>query len=208
MIPILNLFSSERPRTMMVEIIASDRDFPMAHVHHVFAVNGIVFEPREVSQGDEATVRYLTTLQADRLARGPQRAVDGRRQDGHQECLLVAAEARVRPRAAGGAARDRDPRAGRAPDRLLRVIGGARRRLVLSLFRCDDFAVLDALAGALERGCDVEAILTKRAKGGKKRLQKLWEALEEMGAVVSWFADPVVKYHAKYLVADDGRRRW
>lgn len=85
---------------------------------------------------------------------------------------------------------------------LLRVIAGAKRRLVLSLFRCDDFTVLDALAGALERGCEVEAILTKRAKGGKKRLKKLWGALEEMGAVVTRYGDPVVKYHAKYLVAD------
>jgi anti-anti-sigma factor len=62
MIPLLNLFSSERPRTMMVEIIAEEREFPTAHVHRVFAVNGILFEPREVSQGDEATAKYLTTL--------------------------------------------------------------------------------------------------------------------------------------------------
>ncbi|OFW39027.1 MAG: hypothetical protein A3J29_04255 [Acidobacteria bacterium RIFCSPLOWO2_12_FULL_67_14b] len=86
---------------------------------------------------------------------------------------------------------------------LLGVIGSARRRLVLSLFRCDDFTVLDALANALERGCEVEAILTKRAKGGKKRLKKLWGALEEMGAIVTRYADPVVKYHAKYVVADE-----
>ena len=86
---------------------------------------------------------------------------------------------------------------------LLSVIGAARRRLILSLFRCDDFSILDALAAALERGCEVEAILTKRAKGGKKRLKKLWGALEEMGAVVTRYADPVVKYHAKYLVADN-----
>jgi len=62
MIPLLNLFSSERPRQMMVEIVAEERDFPTAHVHQVFAVNGILFEPREVSQGDEATAKYLTTL--------------------------------------------------------------------------------------------------------------------------------------------------
>lgn len=86
---------------------------------------------------------------------------------------------------------------------LLGMIGSAKRRLILSLFRCDDFSVLDALAAALERGCEVEAILTKRAKGGKKRLKKLWGALEEMGAVVTRYADPVVKYHAKYLVVDD-----
>jgi phosphatidylserine/phosphatidylglycerophosphate/cardiolipin synthase-like enzyme len=85
---------------------------------------------------------------------------------------------------------------------MLDLIAGARRRLVLSLFRCSDFGVLDALAAALDRGVKVEAILTMRAKGGRKRLRKLWSALEEMGAMVHHFADPVVKYHAKYLVAD------
>ena len=107
----------------------------------------------------------------------------------------------------------RRPNAGSAEERLvldpverkaalLGVIGAAKRRLVLSLFRCDDFSVLDALAAALERGCEVEAVLTKRAKGGKRRLKKLWGALEEMGAVVTRYVDPVVKYHAKYLLAD------
>ena len=88
---------------------------------------------------------------------------------------------------------------------MLNVISNAKQRLVLSLFRCDDYGILDALAAALDRGVAVEAILTKRAKGGRKPLKKLWEALEEMGALVHWYADPVVKYHAKYLVAD-GRR--
>ena len=62
MLPALNLFSEDRPRTMLVEVVAHGRELPMAHIHQVFAVNGIVFEPREVSQGDEATVRYMTTL--------------------------------------------------------------------------------------------------------------------------------------------------
>lgn len=62
LIPLLNLFSAERPRQMMVEIVAEERDFPVAHVQQVFAVNGLLFEPREVSQGDEATAKYLTTL--------------------------------------------------------------------------------------------------------------------------------------------------
>ena len=88
---------------------------------------------------------------------------------------------------------------------MLDIIAHARSRLVLSLFRCNDYGVLDAIAAALERGVKVEAILTKRAKGGKKSLRKLWEALAEMGAVVHWYADPVVKYHAKYVVADSSR---
>jgi anti-anti-sigma factor len=62
LIPLLNVFSSERPRQMLVEIVAEEREFPTSHVHHVFAVNAISFEPREVSQGDEATAKYLTTL--------------------------------------------------------------------------------------------------------------------------------------------------
>lgn len=62
MLPLLDLFSAQRPRAMLVEIVAEGRDFPTAHVHQVFAVNGIVFEPREVTQGDEATVRYHTML--------------------------------------------------------------------------------------------------------------------------------------------------
>jgi anti-anti-sigma factor len=62
MIPALGLFSADRPRTMLVEIVGEGREFPLAHVQQVFAVHGIIFEPREVSQGEEATVRYLTTL--------------------------------------------------------------------------------------------------------------------------------------------------
>lgn len=87
---------------------------------------------------------------------------------------------------------------------LLRVIDGARRRLVLSLFRCDDDAVLAGLAGALARGVRVEALLTARAKGGREGLRRLWDTLEGMGAAVSWYGNPGVKYHAKYLVADEG----
>ncbi|WP_396624357.1 phospholipase D-like domain-containing protein [Luteitalea sp.] len=86
---------------------------------------------------------------------------------------------------------------------LLRAIDEARRHLVLSLFRCDDQGVLDALAAAVRRGVAVEALLTRRARRGRKSLGRLHAALTGMGATVAWFADPVVKYHAKYLVADE-----
>jgi cardiolipin synthase len=109
-----------------------------------------------------------------------------------------------RPSEADGVGTDRvfiEPAARRQA--MLDVIAATRERLILSLFRCNDYGVLDSLAAALDRGVKVEAILTARAKGGKKRLRKLWVALEEMGATVHRFADPVVKYHAKYLVADN-----
>jgi anti-anti-sigma factor len=64
MFPVLSAFASAKPRQMLVEITAKGREFPMSHVQKVFALNHVVFEPREVEQGEEATVRYLTTLGA------------------------------------------------------------------------------------------------------------------------------------------------
>jgi cardiolipin synthase len=87
---------------------------------------------------------------------------------------------------------------------LLEVIGQARRRITLSLFRCNDATVFQALKAAVERGVEVEVLVTSRAKGGKKKMAKLWRALEETGATLHSYTDPVVKYHPKYLVADQG----
>ena len=87
---------------------------------------------------------------------------------------------------------------------LLDVISQARRRITLSLFRCNDEAVFEALKAAADRGVVVEVLVTSRAKGGKKKMAKLWSALEQTGASLHSYTDPVVKYHAKYLVADEG----
>ena len=80
----------------------------------------------------------------------------------------------------------------RAPDRvvtavddrksvIVEVIRNARETIVLSLFRCNDTDIFDELARATKRGVKVEALMTSRAKGGKKRLRKLWDALEAAG---------------------------
>jgi cardiolipin synthase len=84
------------------------------------------------------------------------------------------------------------------------VIRRARQTLALSLFRCNDAEVLAELARATARGVTVEVLITARAKGGKEKLRKLATALEEAGASVHACGDPVVKYHAKYLIADNG----
>jgi cardiolipin synthase len=112
------------------------------------------------------------------------------------------------PRGIHGKARPSTDRFVFTPDdrlpAVLGVIGSARKSLHLSLFRCDDFEILDALAAALQRGVHVEVLVTPRAKGWTKRLRELWSVLESMGAKLHRYADPVVKYHAKYIVADDG----
>ena len=87
---------------------------------------------------------------------------------------------------------------------VLDVIRGARHRIALSLFRCNDKAVFAELRAAVDRGVDVQVLVTSRAKGGKRKLQKLWRRLEDTGAALHAHTDPVVKYHAKYLVADEG----
>lgn len=87
---------------------------------------------------------------------------------------------------------------------VLDTIRGATSRISLSLFRCNDPAVFDELALAVARGVAVDVLVTSRAKGGRKKLKKLWSRLEDTGAAVHAFTDLVVKYHAKYLVVDDG----
>jgi cardiolipin synthase len=87
---------------------------------------------------------------------------------------------------------------------ILDVIRKARRRLILSLFRCNDEAIFNELAYAVDRGVSVEVITTSRAKGGRGKLEQLREALDHTGANVKTYNDPVVKYHAKYIVADEG----
>ena len=89
-------------------------------------------------------------------------------------------------------------------DVILEVICRAKREIALSLFRCNDAAVFAAITDAVRRGVAVHALVTSRAKGGQKKLKKLWDALEQTGATVSPYNDPVVKYHAKYVIADDG----
>ena len=89
-------------------------------------------------------------------------------------------------------------------DVVLDLIRDARSRITVSLFRCTDKAVFGALTAAVERGVQVEVMVTSRAKGGKKKLRKLWTRLECTGASVVSYTDPVVKYHAKYMVVDEG----
>jgi phosphatidylserine/phosphatidylglycerophosphate/cardiolipin synthase-like enzyme len=89
-------------------------------------------------------------------------------------------------------------------DAVLDAIRGAKRSLVLSLFRCNDKEIFRELARAHARGVEVEALVTARAEGSAKKLDKLRKKLLEAGTLVRIYADPVVKYHAKYLVADEG----
>jgi anti-anti-sigma factor len=58
----LDLMVRQQTRLMSVEIVASGRTFPSQRVEEVFARNQIVFEPREIAQSDEVTVKYHAWL--------------------------------------------------------------------------------------------------------------------------------------------------
>ena len=87
---------------------------------------------------------------------------------------------------------------------ILDAIRGATRQLSLSLFRCNDKEIFKELAGARKRGVSVDALVTARAAGSTKKLKKLRQQLLDADTTVHIYADPVVKYHAKYLVSDEG----
>jgi anti-anti-sigma factor len=59
---VLDRLATQTTRVMSVEILAEGRQFPTTHVENVFARNQIVFEPREISQSDDVTVKYHTWL--------------------------------------------------------------------------------------------------------------------------------------------------
>jgi anti-anti-sigma factor len=59
----LDRISTQKARVMSVEILASGRTFPSTHVEGVFARNQVVFEPREISQSDDVSVKYHTWLE-------------------------------------------------------------------------------------------------------------------------------------------------
>lgn len=85
---------------------------------------------------------------------------------------------------------------------VLRLIQAAHRRLWLSLFRCDDAAVLEAVAAAVRRGASVRVVMTGRAKGARRELERVDALLRRCGAEVRRYRDEA-KHHAKYIVADD-----
>jgi len=87
---------------------------------------------------------------------------------------------------------------------VLQLMRSANRTLILSMFRCDDFMIVDELAASVKRGVKVRILITQRARGWKEKLKDLTALLRSFGADVLPYENPVMKYHAKYIVADDG----
>ena len=89
-------------------------------------------------------------------------------------------------------------------DAVLQLLRSARHLIVLSMFRCDDFTIVDEVAAAVKRGVKVQILITQRARGWKYKLKDLTALLRSLGADVRPYESSVMKYHAKYVVIDDG----
>src|SRR5262245_32893061 len=60
---LLDRLASQKTRNLSVEISAPGRTFPRTHVEAIMVRNGVVFEPREISQGkNDITIKYHTWM--------------------------------------------------------------------------------------------------------------------------------------------------
>jgi cardiolipin synthase A/B len=92
------------------------------------------------------------------------------------------------------------PEAGVAP--VIKAIRTASKAIDIFIFRFDRGEVEKALAAAVQRGVQVRALIAHTNRGGEATLRELEQRLLGAGVQVSRTADDLLKYHAKYMVAD------
>jgi cardiolipin synthase len=92
------------------------------------------------------------------------------------------------------------PDAGVAP--IVKAIKCARKSIDVYIFRLDRDEIEKALAAAVVRGVTVRAMIAHTNRGGEAGLRKLEQRLLAAGVTVSRTADQLIRYHAKFMVAD------
>ena len=93
------------------------------------------------------------------------------------------------------------PDAGVVP--IVKAIKTARKKIDIFIFRFDRDEIEKALAAAVLRGVTVRALIAHTNRGGEGRLRKLEQRLLAAGVLVSRTADDLIRYHAKYMIADN-----
>ena len=85
---------------------------------------------------------------------------------------------------------------------IVKAIQSARKKIDIFIFRSDREEIEKALALAVQRGVTVRALVAHTNRGGESRLRKLEQRLMASGVLVSRTSDDLLRYHAKYMVAD------
>lgn len=86
---------------------------------------------------------------------------------------------------------------------VVQAIRKAKKRIDVCIFRFDVDEIERALAAAVQRGVRVRALIAHTNRGGESRLRKLEQRLLADGVTVTRTSDDLLRYHAKYMVADD-----
>jgi cardiolipin synthase len=92
------------------------------------------------------------------------------------------------------------PEAGVVP--IVQAIKTAKKAIDIFIFRFDRVDIEKALAAAAQRGVTVRALIAHTNRGGEARLRKLEQRMLAAGLQVSRTADDLLRYHAKFMVAD------
>jgi len=92
------------------------------------------------------------------------------------------------------------PESGVVP--IVQAIKTAKKAIDIFIFRFDRDEIEKALAAAVQRGVVVRANIAHTNRGGEARLRKLEQRLLAAGVTVSRTADDLLRYHAKYMIAD------
>lgn len=92
------------------------------------------------------------------------------------------------------------PDAGVMP--IVQAIRSARKKVDIFIFRFDRDEIEKAMGLAVQRGVTVRALIAHTNRGGEARLRKLEQRLLAAGVLVSRTSDDLIRYHAKYIIAD------
>jgi len=93
------------------------------------------------------------------------------------------------------------PDAGIGP--VIQAIRRARTAIDICIFRLDRKEIEAALGASVTRGVRVRALIASTNTGGEANLRKLEQRLLAAGVMVTRTSDELVRYHGKYMVADD-----
>jgi phosphatidylserine/phosphatidylglycerophosphate/cardiolipin synthase-like enzyme len=93
------------------------------------------------------------------------------------------------------------PEAGLAP--VVKAIKRAHTSIDIAIFRIDRDEIEKALGAAVQRGVRVRVLVAHTNRGGESRLRKLEQRMLEAGVTVTRTGDEFMRYHGKYMVADD-----
>lgn len=86
---------------------------------------------------------------------------------------------------------------------IVQALRSAKRTISIYIFRFDRPEIEKALAAAVARGVRVRALIAHTNRGGESRLRKLEQRLLALGVTVARTGDDLLRYHGKFLVADD-----